>query len=238
MGRKAGLSPRCDRRPKFLPIQCGAATGAPRDVDAQQDTHPFGSRVGLVIRRWRSCAEQLAAPRQMLPLQAIGQQAVMPDAQEAVGKHVLQEAVDEFLRREDIRLQAVAIAAIPIPVADLSAFAGQDVETVGLPGTEDSVLGTDPLPLRQRIDLVAFAEIPNGWALDHPHSTRWHYTGPGPTGQDRMTLPPWNPRKSRQPCRTSTTQVRLAVCPSPAPNRRLGGNHGVSPNSSPRCQSL
>ena len=62
----------------------------------------------------------------MLSLQAIGQQAVMPDTQEAVGKHVLQEAVDEFLRREDIRLQAVAIAAIPISVADLPAFAAQD----------------------------------------------------------------------------------------------------------------
>ena len=40
----------------------------------------------------------------------------MADTQEAVRKHVLQEAVDEFLRREGIRLQAVAIAAIPICV--------------------------------------------------------------------------------------------------------------------------
>ena len=39
------------------------------------------------------------------------------------GKHVLQEAVDEFLHRECIRLQAVAIAAIPMPAADLPVYA-------------------------------------------------------------------------------------------------------------------
>jgi len=56
--------------------------------------------VRVVVRHWRSCAEQLAAPSQLLPFETIGQQAVMADTQEAVGKHVLQEAVDEFFRRE------------------------------------------------------------------------------------------------------------------------------------------
>ena len=50
----------------------------------------------------------------------------MPDAQEAVWKHVLQEAVDEFLSREDIRLQAIASATVPVLVADLAALAIED----------------------------------------------------------------------------------------------------------------
>jgi hypothetical protein len=62
----------------------------------------------------------------LLPLDAIRQQAVMPDAQEVVWKHVLQETVEEFLGRKDIRLQAVAIAAIPVVVMDLAALATQD----------------------------------------------------------------------------------------------------------------
>jgi len=82
---------------EFLPMQRAAATGTARDVDAQQDAHPVGSRVGLVVSRGRSRAEQLAALSQLLPLHAIGQQAVMPDAREVVGKHVLQETVEEFL---------------------------------------------------------------------------------------------------------------------------------------------
>ena len=70
----------------------------------------------MVVCRWLSCAEQLAAPSELLPLYAIGQQAVMPDAQEAVGKHVLQEAVEEFLSRKHIRLEAVPIASVAIAV--------------------------------------------------------------------------------------------------------------------------
>ena len=71
----------------------------------------------LVGRGRRSGAEQLAAARQLLRLDAIGQQAVMSDAQKAVRKHVFEEAVDEFLGRKEIRLQAVAIAAVPVSVA-------------------------------------------------------------------------------------------------------------------------
>ena len=108
----ASFDRRCGRRVEFLPVQCGAATGAPCDVDVQQDTHPVGGCVGLVVCRWRSCAEQLAAPSELLPFHAIGQQAVMPDAQEMVGKHVLQEAVEEFLGGQNIRLEPIPIAAI------------------------------------------------------------------------------------------------------------------------------
>ena len=125
-GRKAGIGRRFDRRLNLLSMQRGAATGTPHNVDAQQDTHPVGGRAGLFIRCWRSRSEQLAAPSQLLPLDAIRQQAVMPDAQEVVWKHVLQETAEEFLGRKDIRLQAVAIAAIPVVVMDLAALATQD----------------------------------------------------------------------------------------------------------------
>ena len=104
-----------------------AATRTARDVDPQQDAHPVGGRVGLLVGGGRrSDAEQLAAAGQLLLLDAVGQQAVMPDAEEAVWKHVLEEAVDEFLGRKDIRLQAVAIAAVPVVVADLPVLASED----------------------------------------------------------------------------------------------------------------
>jgi hypothetical protein len=78
---------------------------------------------GLVIARGRSRAEKLAALSQLLPLHAIGQQPVMPDAWEVDRKHVLQETVEEFLGRKNVRLPAVAIAAITVVVADLAALA-------------------------------------------------------------------------------------------------------------------
>ena len=110
----AGLKAGRGRRLEFLPIQRATAAGTARDVDVQQDTHPIGGRVGLVVPRGRSRAEQLAALSQLLPLHAIGQQAVMPNAREVLWKHVLQETVEEFLGRQDVRLQTVAIAAIAV----------------------------------------------------------------------------------------------------------------------------
>ena len=53
VGRKVGLGRRCDRRLEFLSIQGGAATGTPRDVDVQENPHPVGGRMRLVVlRRW------------------------------------------------------------------------------------------------------------------------------------------------------------------------------------------
>jgi hypothetical protein len=103
---------------------------ATRNVDPQEQSHPLGGRVRLLVGLLRSGAEQLAAPRQVLLFAAIGQQAVMPDAEEAVRQDVLQEAVEEFLGGKDIRLQSVAVAAVAIAVtyvfevAHFSAVAG------------------------------------------------------------------------------------------------------------------
>ena len=47
----------------------------------------------------------------------------MPNAREVLWKHVLQETAEEFLGRQDVRLQAVAIAAIAVVVTDLAALA-------------------------------------------------------------------------------------------------------------------
>jgi hypothetical protein len=70
------------------------------DVDPQQDAHPVGGGVGLIVGgNRRSGCEQLAAARQLFVLDAVGQQAVMPDPQEAVREHVLQEAMNELLGR-------------------------------------------------------------------------------------------------------------------------------------------
>ena len=75
---KSGAGRRLERE-----TSCCAAdrhSGTPRDVDAQQDHASSRRPCGVGRPPRRACAEQLAAPSQLLPLDAIGQQAVMADA--------------------------------------------------------------------------------------------------------------------------------------------------------------
>jgi len=60
------------------------ASRATRDVDPQQDSHPLRGCLRLLVSLARSSAEQLAALRQMFLFSSIGQQAVMPNAEETV----------------------------------------------------------------------------------------------------------------------------------------------------------
>ena len=84
--------------------------------------HPVGDRVGLLVSR-RSGAEQLAALVQMLLFGAVGQEAVMPDAEEMVRQDVLQKAAEELLDGKYVDLQPVAVATIPIAVMHHSVVA-------------------------------------------------------------------------------------------------------------------
>ena len=64
---------------------------AARDVQTQQMLHPLGRCPGRIVRRPpRLGAHQLPATHEQFPLDAIGQEAVVPDAEEAAGQHVLQ----------------------------------------------------------------------------------------------------------------------------------------------------
>jgi hypothetical protein len=62
-----------------------AAAGAAVDVEAQQEPHPVGGRLGWRIGSHRLyCAEQPAEMVETLASVAIGQQSVVADSDEAI----------------------------------------------------------------------------------------------------------------------------------------------------------
>mgnify|MGYP006154710405 CR=1 FL=1 len=66
----------------------------------------------LDLPAWRIGHKQLARLLDAIPPMGIGQQPVVPDAMEATGQHMQQEAAHELLRRERHRLVAcLALAA-------------------------------------------------------------------------------------------------------------------------------
>ena len=108
-GCKGPIRRPADRRSEDLAVELLAAAGTPGEVDSQQQTHPVSGRGRLLVRRsWRSDAEQLARAGQLFLFDAVGQEAVMADAEEAIGQDVLEEAAYEFLGSKEIRLKPVA----------------------------------------------------------------------------------------------------------------------------------
>ena len=75
------------------------------NLDPQQDQQPLaGGLRRLFAHRRPAKAQQSPALRQSLAFDAVGQQAVVADAKEAVGQDMLEKAVEKLVGRQLIRI--------------------------------------------------------------------------------------------------------------------------------------
>ncbi len=84
----------------------------------------------------------------MLGTMAIGEEAIVPDPHEALGKHVEQKPSDKLLDREAHHLHFVAMSVVPPTETDLAVFASEealvtDSDPTGIaPEVGEDLLGT------------------------------------------------------------------------------------------------
>ena len=71
-------------------------------------------------------AEETPHQEELLSPDAVGEEAVVPDADEAIGKDVLEEAADELDRREAHRFLAVSVGVVLPAKGDHAVPEGQD----------------------------------------------------------------------------------------------------------------
>ena len=75
----------------------------------------------MLVRLRLARSQQSTAIRQPLPFDAVGQQAVVADATEAVGQDMLEKAAEKLLGRKDVDLLPVPVLAVPTAKARIEA---------------------------------------------------------------------------------------------------------------------
>ena len=107
-------------------VQLTATLRALRDVDPLQYLQPLGGRLRWLVRHPR-CADsqQATALRQPLPFDAVGQQAVVADAKEAVGQDVLEKAMEELHCGKFVNFLPIPVPAVSVRVPNLAVPAVQ-----------------------------------------------------------------------------------------------------------------
>ena len=106
-------------------MQWPATLRATCDVDAQQDKQPSGGGVRLLVGDRRPGSQQSTALRQPLLFDAVGQQAVVTNAKERIGQHVLKKAVEKLFGGKNVRLAAISVRAVAVSVTDVAVLAVQ-----------------------------------------------------------------------------------------------------------------
>lgn len=115
LGAARGRAYRAGRPEHFGTAKAALATDlAALDVDADAGEAEQEGGHGLRRRGWRrqGVAEELAAALQLGRAGAIGQEAEVPNADEALGDDVEEEAADELLGRQRHDFHAVTVAVI------------------------------------------------------------------------------------------------------------------------------
>src|SRR5271165_7021894 len=107
---------------------------------------------------WRRCGQQIAAERELLAAMAVGKEADVADAMEAVRHGVLQESADEFVggERHDLGL---AVLSIVLPDETDIAIVKSDQPAVG---------DGDTVGITAEITEDLFGSRERGFAKDHP----------------------------------------------------------------------
>ena len=112
---------RIRRQPVDATHRSRAADRAAEDVDARQLQDAFGRRRrDRRFLRWRGDVQQCPAAREPDGAMAVGEQAVVPDAHEAAGHDVEQEAAEKLRGVETHLLDDAARRIVLVPEADLS----------------------------------------------------------------------------------------------------------------------
>jgi len=111
-------------------VQPAATSRTLRDLDPQQDQQPLGGGLRRLLGHPRHAeAQQSPALRQSLAFDAVGQQAVVADAKEAVGQDMLEKAVEKLLGGKFVNLLAVPVPTVPVGVTHLAVLAVEQAMT-------------------------------------------------------------------------------------------------------------
>ena len=100
------------------------------EIDSGQPQHPLRDRLGRSLGGWRRLVEEGTAARQARPTVAVGEQAEVPDTDEAAGEDVQEEAAEELIGFEGHDLDGVAVGVV-LPAQAHDALVEADETVVG-----------------------------------------------------------------------------------------------------------